>query len=82
MTDKIPGVDTAWDTVHTFIRIPAGALMAAGAVGDVGPALEVSAIILGGGLATVSHMTKAGSRVVICHKFDGVVNVRRRICDR
>ncbi len=65
VTDKIPGVDTAWDTVHTFIRIPAGALMAAGAVGDVGPALEVSAIILGGGLATVSHVTKAGSRVVI-----------------
>lgn len=63
--DKVPGVDTAWDTVHTFIRIPAGAMLAAGAVGEVGPALEIAATILGGGMAAASHVTKASSRMVI-----------------
>jgi hypothetical protein len=63
--DKIPGVDTAWDSLHTFIRIPAGALLAAGAVGDVTPAVTIAAGILGGGLAAGSHAVKAGSRVLI-----------------
>ncbi len=63
--DKIPGVDTGWDTVHTFIRIPAGALLAAGAAGSVNPSLTVAAALLGGGLATLSHATKAGTRVLI-----------------
>lgn len=63
--DKIPGVDTTWDTLHTFIRIPAGALLAAGAIGEVGPAAEVAALILGGGMAGASHGFKAGSRVLI-----------------
>ena len=63
--DKIPGVDTIWDTLHTFIRIPAGAMLAAGALGDVGPAAEMTALILGGGMAGVSHGVKAGSRVLI-----------------
>lgn len=63
--DKVPGIDTGWDTVHTFIRIPAGVLMAAGAVGEVNPALAVAAGILGGGMAAGAHATKAGSRVMI-----------------
>jgi hypothetical protein len=63
--DKVPGVDTAWDTLHTFIRIPAGALLAGGAVGDVGPGAELAASIVGGSLAAGSHATKAGSRVLI-----------------
>lgn len=63
--DKIPGVDNAWDGIHTFIRIPAGALLAAAAIGDVNPAMEVAAAIVGGGLATSTHATKAGSRVLI-----------------
>ncbi|MYM63103.1 DUF4126 domain-containing protein [Pseudomaricurvus sp. HS19] len=63
--DKTPGVDTGWDTLHTFIRIPAGAMLAAGAVGDVTPALEIAAGIMGGGLAATSHLTKAGTRAVI-----------------
>jgi hypothetical protein len=64
-TDKIPGIDTAWDSLHTFIRIPAGALLAAGAVGEVSPAVTIAAAILGGGLAAGSHAVKAGSRVMI-----------------
>ncbi len=63
--DKVPGVDTAWDSVHTFIRIPAGAVLAAGAVGDLGAATEVAAAIIGGSLAAACHCTKAGSRVLI-----------------
>ncbi len=63
--DKTPGVDTGWDSIHTFIRIPAGAMLAASAVGDVTPALEVAAGLMGGGLAAGSHATKAGTRVMI-----------------
>ncbi|MCB2166299.1 MAG: DUF4126 domain-containing protein [Deltaproteobacteria bacterium] len=63
--DKIPGVDTGWDTIHSFIRIPGGALLAAAAVGDVNPAVMLAAGILGGGLAAGTHAVKAGSRVLI-----------------
>jgi hypothetical protein len=63
--DKTPGVDTGWDAIHTFVRIPAGAMLAAGAIGDLNPAVELTAAILGGGLAAGSHATKAGSRVLI-----------------
>lgn len=63
--DKVPGVDTGWDAIHTFIRIPAGAMLAAGAIGDLNPAVEVAAAIMGGSLAAASHATKAGSRVLI-----------------
>jgi hypothetical protein len=63
--DKIPVVDTGWDALHTFIRIPAGAILAAGAIGDVGPAAHLAAAIAGGTLATGSHITKAGSRMLI-----------------
>ena len=63
--DKIPGVDTGWDALHTFIRIPAGALLAAGAVGDVNPAIVLAAAIVGGGMAAGTHATKSGTRVTI-----------------
>jgi hypothetical protein len=65
LADKIPGFDSLWDSVQTFIRIPAGALLAAGAVGDQGAALSVAAGLLGGLLATGSHFTKAGTRALI-----------------
>ncbi|WP_018295239.1 DUF4126 domain-containing protein [Mariprofundus ferrooxydans] len=65
VADKVPGVDTGWDALHTFIRIPAGAMLAAGAIGDVTPALSLAAAIMGGGLAAGTHATKAGSRVLI-----------------
>nr|MBF0222056.1 DUF4126 domain-containing protein [Desulfobulbaceae bacterium] len=65
VADKIPGVDSGWDAVHTFIRIPAGALLAAGAVGDVSAPLAVAAGIMGGGMSAGSHAAKAGTRVMI-----------------
>ncbi len=58
-------MDTGWDSIHTFIRIPAGALLAAGAVGEVTPALEIAAGILGGSMAGASHLTKSSSRLLI-----------------
>ena len=72
--DKIPGVDTGWDAIQTFIRIPAGAILAAGAVGDVGAGAQLAAGIAGGALATGSHMTKAGSRVLINTSPEPVTN--------
>ena len=66
--DKTPGVDTGWDALHTFIRIPAGAMLAAGAAGglvDVSPAMSVAAGLVGGSVTAMTHATKAGSRVMI-----------------
>jgi hypothetical protein len=63
--DKVPGVDTLWDTIHTFIRIPAGAALAASVFGDSSAAASVAAAILGGSLAAGSHLAKAGGRAVI-----------------
>ncbi len=72
--DKIPGVDTGWDALHTFIRIPAAAILAAKAVGDVGPAAELAAFLVGGTLAAGVHATKAGSRVLINTSPEPVTN--------
>jgi len=63
--DKVPGVDTGWDALHSFIRIPAGAMLAAGAISPLGPEAELAGLILGGTLSAGSHFTKAGSRVLI-----------------
>ena len=63
--DKTPGVDSLWDGIHTFIRIPAGALLAAGAMADAGPAAEIAGLLVGGGLAAGAHTLKAGGRVLI-----------------
>ncbi|GMU71930.1 MAG: DUF4126 domain-containing protein [Betaproteobacteria bacterium PRO3] len=65
LADKIPGVDTAWDAVQTFVRIPAGAALAASVFGDSSAAATLAAAILGGTLAAGSHLTKAGSRMAI-----------------
>lgn len=65
LADKIPVVDSLWDGVHSFIRIPAGALLAALALGDHDPALMVVAGLLGGTLSAGTHALKAGSRALI-----------------
>ena len=63
--DKIPGFDSVWDLVHTVIRIPAGAALAASVFGDSPPAWMLASAILGGTLAAGSHFTKAGARLAI-----------------
>ena len=65
LADKIPVVDSLWDGVHSFIRIPAGALLAALALGDHNHALMVVAGLLGGTLSAGTHALKAGSRALI-----------------
>jgi hypothetical protein len=63
--DKIPAVDSLWDLVHTLVRIPAGAALAASVFGDSSSAAMMAAAILGGSLAAGSHFAKAGGRAVI-----------------
>jgi hypothetical protein len=63
--DKIPGIDSLWDVLHTLIRIPAGAALAASVFGDSSSATMLAAAILGGTLAAGSHFSKAGSRALI-----------------
>jgi hypothetical protein len=63
--DKVPYVDSAWDTLHTFIRIPAGAILAARSLGPTNPALELAAILAGGTVALAAHGTKATMRLAI-----------------
>lgn len=61
--DKIPYVDSVWDVIHTFIRVPAGAIVAWAAVSDMSPAIVIPATLIGGGLAFSSHGTKATARI-------------------
>ena len=65
LADKVPGIDSAWDAVHTFIRIPAGALLAAGAAGDDFTAITVAAGLLGGTITAGTHFAKASGRAAI-----------------
>jgi hypothetical protein len=60
--DKIPWLDSAWDAVHTFLRIPAGAALAAGMLGDSGEGVAMAAAIIGGTLTAGTHFGKAGTR--------------------
>ena len=73
--DKIPLVDSTWDVVHTFIRVPAGAVLAATAFGDFDKSVQVIAFLLGGGLALSSHGTKAATRAVINTSPEPVSNI-------
>jgi hypothetical protein len=63
--DKVPYVDSGWDALHTFIRVPAGAILAARSLGDINPALELVAILAGGSIALAAHGTKAATRLAI-----------------
>ena len=63
--DKLPWLDSIWDAVHSFIRIPAGAALAAMVFGDSTNAVMVAAAILGGSLAAAMHVAKAGTRATL-----------------
>ena len=62
IADKVPAVDSVWDVIHTFIRVPAGALMAGAAFSHADPAVRIIALLVGGGVALSSHGTKAAVR--------------------
>jgi uncharacterized membrane protein len=63
IADKVPAVDSVWDVIHTFIRIPAGAILAASAFAHFDPAVRTLALLMGGTLALSSHGTKAATRL-------------------
>lgn len=63
--DKVPYLDSGWDALHTFIRVPAGAILAAQSFGDLNPAMELMALLAGGSVSLVAHGTKATVRLAI-----------------
>src|SRR5438105_6736161 len=65
IADKVPIVDSVWDAIHTFVRVPAGAILAASAFADFDPPVRVAALLIGGGLALGSHGGKAVTRVAV-----------------
>lgn len=65
VADKVPGFDTVWDGIQTFVRIPAGAILAAAAFGNMDPQWTVAAGLIGGTLAGTAHAAKAGTRALI-----------------
>jgi hypothetical protein len=65
LADKIPYIDSINDLLHTFVRVPAGALLAYGAAGNLSPEVAVIAGLLGGTLAIGTHVAKTGSRALI-----------------
>lgn len=75
LADKIPYVDSAWDSIQTFIRIPAGALLAMCAINSNDPMIATVTALLGGSLAGATHATKAGSRALINTSPEPVSNI-------
>jgi hypothetical protein len=75
VADKIPAVDSVWDAVHTFIRVPAGAILAATAFADFDPGIKWAAMILGGGVALGSHGAKAATRLAANTSPEPVSNI-------
>jgi uncharacterized membrane protein len=65
IADKIPFVDSVWDTLHTFIRVPAGAVLMASAFADLDGSIRLAAGLLGGGLALTTHGAKATARLAV-----------------
>jgi hypothetical protein len=63
--DKIPGVDTLWDMIHTVVRIPAGAALAAAVFGADQSSWAMAAALMGGTLAATSHVAKATTRAAL-----------------
>ena len=63
--DKVPYVDNGWDVIHTFIRVPAGAILAARSLGDLNPPLELAALLAGGAVALAAHGAKTTTRLAL-----------------
>lgn len=74
-TDKIPWLDSVWDSIHTFIRIPAGAMLAGAVMGDQGSAMQIATGLLGGTLAAGTHFAKSGTRAAINTSPEPFTNV-------
>jgi len=79
--DKVPFLDSAWDALHTFIRVPAGAVLAAAAFGDFDKTVQVVAFLIGGGVALSSHGTKAATRAALNTSPEPVSNVSASLAE-
>ena len=79
--DKVPFLDSAWDALHTFIRVPAGAVLAAAAFGDFDKAVQVVAFLIGGGVALSSHGTKAATRAALNTSPEPASNVSASLAE-
>ena len=75
IADKIPAIDSMWDVVHTFIRVPAGAILAATAFSHFDPGVRLAALLIGGGIALSSHSTKTATRLAANTSPEPVSNV-------
>jgi hypothetical protein len=75
VADKVPMIDTAWDAVHTFIRVPAGALLAFAAFSQTDPATRTIATLIAGGVALTSHGAKAATRATANLSPEPVSNI-------
>jgi hypothetical protein len=75
IADKIPAVDSVWDGIHTFIRVPAGAILAASAFASFDPGVRMIAMLVGGGVAFSSHGTKAVTRLAANTSPEPVSNI-------
>ena len=75
LADKVPYIDSTWDSIQTFIRIPAGALLAMGAINSSDPMIATLAALLGGSLTGMTHATKASSRAIINTSPEPVSNM-------
>jgi len=74
IADKVPAFDSMWDALHTFIRIPAGMLLAAGAFDQYGEGATLAAGLIGGLITSGTHLTKAGTRAALNHSPEPVSN--------
>ncbi len=81
VADKVPWIDSTWDVIHTFIRVPAGAILAAAALGDFDRSIQVIALLLGGGLALSSHGTKAATRAILNTSPEPVSNALASVAE-
>lgn len=75
IADKVPAFDSIWDAIHTFIRIPAGMLLSAGAFDQYGPGAALAAALVGGLITSGTHLTKSGTRAAINHSPEPVSNL-------
>jgi uncharacterized membrane protein len=73
--DKIPWVDSLWDSIHTLIRPIAAAFLGATALGSVDPVIKITAFLICGGVAFSSHSTKAGTRLIVNHSPEPFTNI-------
>ena len=81
IADKVPLIDSVWDAIHTFIRVPAGAVLAAAAFGEFDRSVRVIAFLLGGSLALSSHGTKAATRAAINTSPEPVSNITASLAE-